>query len=513
MSAGELVAFSEARRGRAVAVSVRADVVIVGSGAAGAVAAKVLTDMGLEVVVVEEGSPIPLEARKADLWGAFRQCWREAGFQVARGRSMLPVLQGRAVGGSTVVYGAIVHRIPEPILETWVREHGIGDALPLDELTRIYDQLDRDLSVAPAPTEVEGRNNQLMAEAARAMGIRSNAIRRNVVACQGSCRCLQGCPTGRKQSLDLTYLPQAMEKGLRIYADCRVERITRAGGRATGVRGRFIDPETGRPGGLLEVSARHVVLAASAIQTPILLRRNGIGGRSGQVGRRLQGHPGAGLLGVFDDPVRIWFGATQGHETTHWWGERMKMETVGMPLDGGAARLPGVGAPLMKRVAEWGHIAQWGAQVRAEAHGTVRPGLLSEASIAYSWSPRDIATLKVGLVRVAEMMFAAGARSIYPGIHGLPEEARSMDEMKRLTSLPDDPRLFHGIMSHMFGTAVMGPDPERSVVDCNGEVHGLQGLSVFDSSIFPTNMGVNPAHTISAISWLLAERLGERLRG
>ncbi|MBU6162352.1 MAG: hypothetical protein KGO50_14645, partial [Myxococcales bacterium] len=60
---------------------------------------------------------------------------------------------------------------------------------------------------------------------------------------------------------------------------------------------------------------------------------------------------------------------------------------------------------------------------------------------------------------------------------------------------------------HMFGTAVMSADPAKSVVNPMGECHDLPGCYVADSSIFPTNMGVNPAHTISAIAWLIAERL------
>ncbi len=85
-----------------------------------------------------------------------------------------------------------------------------------------------------------------------------------------------------------------------------------------------------------------------------------------------------------------------------------------------------------------------------------------------------------------------------------------MDAIRKIHDLPDDPRLFHGIASHIFGTAKMGPDPRSSVVDETGQCHDTPGLYVIDSSIFPTNMGVNPAHTISAIAWYIAEELVDR---
>lgn len=485
-----------------------ADWVIIGSGAAGATAARVLSEAGADVIVVEEGSPLPPNLRPHDSWTAFRRAWRDAGMQVAQGRALLPILQGSAVGGSTVIYGAIVHRIPEVIHNTWATAWGLGEALPLPELTRIYDQLDRELSVAPGPRDILGQNNLLMHEAMEACGGGGHVIERNVVGCEGVSRCLQGCPRARKQSMDVTFLPAAVARGARIYANTQARTLLREADRAVGVVGQIKDPETGKRGATVSLHARRgVLVAASAIQTPIFLRQNGIGRASGLVGERLQAHPGTSVLGVFDEPVKMWFGATQGYETTRWWNERLKYETVGAPLDVMASRLPGFGAKFVERVADWGHITQWGVQIRAHAHGRVRPGWLTDAAIRYSLTKQDANLLKQGVMRLAELQFAAGARAILPNVLGLPDEVTSMDQMKPLMDLPDDPRLFHGIASHLFGTAVMGSDPRRSVVGLDGQCHDVRGLYVLDSSLYPTNMGVNPAHTICAVSWLLSERL------
>ncbi len=485
-----------------------ADVVIIGTGAAGATAARVLTEAGLDVVMFEEGAHVRQEQLRSDMWSSFKHVWRDLGFQVASGRAFTPVLQGRCVGGTTTINGAIIHRMPEKIWARWRDEFGLGGALPYPELERIWDVLDRELFVGPAPESVLGKNNSLMRTATERLGIAGNLIRRNVSGCEGSAHCNQGCPTGRRQSMNVSYVPRSVAAGARVYATCTATSLLTRGGRATGVIGRFRDPLSGESGPELRVEARRAVfLAASAIQTPLFLAHNRVGRGSGVLGKRLQAHPGTAVVGVFDAPVEMYRGATQGYESVHYWDERMKFETVAMPPELAMARLPGLGPELMRELAQYAHLAVWGVQVRAEAHGSVRAGLFGGTHIEYDMTDADIRVLKLGVRRLTEMMFAAGARQVLPGVHGLPHAISSVDELSPLFDAPDDPRLFHTIAAHLFGTALMGGSAFSSVVGPRFETHDLPGLFVIDSSVFPTNMGVNPQHSICALAWLAAERL------
>ena len=490
-----------------------ADVVIVGSGAAGATCARVLAEAGISVILVEEGPFVRTSEMRADVYSTMKRMWRDMGSQLARGRAFIPLLQGRCVGGSTVINSAIVHRLPERIHAMWAREYGLGEALPYDRLSRIWDQIEKDLFIAPTDSRIQGENNRLLEVGANALGYESHPTRRNVHQCRGSARCAQGCPNGAKQSMNLSYVPRALRHGARIYATAKVERVLVEGGRATGIEARFVEPSTRQRGPSLVVRARHaVILAASALQTPLILMKSGVGRQSKLVGKRLQIHPATAVVGIFDRPTKLWFGATQGFESSQFLEEDMKIETVALPPELAAVRLPALGPELVEQLASYGHLVQWGVEVRSKAHGTVKPGLFGFGP-RYAWDATDddVRVAKRGIVAICEMMFAAGARTVLPGVFGIPDAVSSMDEVRKIDALSDDPSRFHFISAHHFGTAVMGLDPSTSVVGPHGESHELPGLYVADGSIFPTTIGVNPQHSICGLAWLIAERLAETI--
>jgi len=477
-----------------------ADFVVVGSGAAGATAALVLAEAGREVVVLEEGPEVRDEDRGLGPSEAFLRLFRDQGTQVAMGRSVIPILQGRCLGGTTVVNGAIVWRLPEDAYDRAFGAIGAARAVPLAEIHARMDRIERDLSVAPAPDELLGGNGALMKRAIERLGWKGHAIRRNVVGCRGSGRCLEACPTRRKRSMEQTYLPRAARLGADVRAGHEVRTIDTSAGRAVSVSGVRHD------GAPFRVAARRgVVLAASAVQSPCILRRSGLGPRA-HVGAHFRLHPGTAVAGVYDEPVRIWEGATQSFEVDEFRPRGFKIEVVGLPVELAGVRLPGVGEGFQRSVAEFPHMAVWGVQVRAEAEGTVAPQG-GRARIAYTPTRGDMETFREGVKRLAEMHFAAGARRVFPGVHGGPEVLSSPDELPKLDDLPLDPRDWSLISSHLFSSCRMSADERTGVAGFDGAVHGVRGLWVLDASALPNNLGVNPQHTIMALAMLLSERI------
>ncbi len=480
-------------------LTAEADVVVVGSGPAGAAVARACALAGADVLVLEEGHEAA--GFPASGFQAMAALYRDLGTSVAFGPLVIPFLQGRAVGGTSVVNGAICWNLPRDVHEAWVRsEPRLADALPFEALARAEALIEARLGVAPTAPSVAGPKNELLAKGAASLGLEHRPIRRNVAGCAGSGRCLQGCPNGAKLSMDRTFLPDAVARGARIVSGVTVRRVLLDRGRAVGVTGRSA------AGAEVRVRARRaVVLAASAIQTPVLLRESGL--TRGPVGDGLMAHPGVSVTGLFDAPVNNHLGATQGHEVTGLRHEGIKVEALGFDLSILASRVPGAGATFARNLARLSHYAVWGAALRAQARGTVR-SLGGRPVVRYALTADDVRKARRATRVLVDLFLAAGAREVYPGLPGVPSALRDPAAAAAVESSgPLDARAYAMSMTHLFGTARMGADPRTSVVGLDFQHHDARRLYVADSSVFPSNTGVNPQIPIMAVAHLCAEQL------
>ncbi|HMY19238.1 MAG TPA: GMC family oxidoreductase [Polyangium sp.] len=479
-------------------LEVQADIVIVGSGPAGSAAAREASKHGAKVVVVEEGRFITPNEFPESSFASMALAYRDMGASVVLGKAPIPFIQGRMIGGSSPINGAICWRMPKDVHEEWLRaDPGLAEALPFEEIEMLTDEFETRLNVRPTDPRIAGRKNQLMALGAEALGLEHRPIRRNVVDCEGLGRCMQGCPKGRKLSVDATLLADAEKQGAMVISSVEITEIEKHRGRVTGVRGKSASGK-----GVRIRAHRAVILAASAVQTPALLIKNGI--TQGPVGQGFSCHPGVSMAGRFPEPVRMWEGATQGHEVIGLRHEGLKFEALGFGLAILAGRLGGVGREFAKEVADMAHQVDWGAAVRAEARGRVHV-VGGKARVTYTPTARDVALFRRGLRVMGEMMLAAGADYVSPGVRDFKPRTSSVDDLVRLEKEgPTNPAAFTAAITHMFGTCKMGSAPETSVVRPDFRHVALDGLYVADSSVFPSNIGVNPQIPIMAVATLAA---------
>lgn len=325
--------------------------------------------------------------------------------------------------------------------------------------------------------------------------------------------CTPGCAQGAKASTDITYWPEAIRAGVELRTNCRVREITVGpDGMATGAI--YYD----KGGSEVFQAAEVVIMACNGVGTPRLLLNSksrlfpdGLANSSGLVGKNLMLHPWAAIHGYVEEqldghrgpPLSLWSqefyetdrsrGFVRGytlqfHRTTPIITEAITNMALGR-LPWGERHHDAFRSHHGKRVAvgvcsedlpeEHNRVTL--DQKLKDAHGIPSP------KVDYAISQNTRRMLDHGIARATEILKAAGANDI-----------RSQA-----------PVLYSGW--HLLGTARMGTNPQRSVVNEWGRSHDVKNLFIVDGSIFVTSGGVNPTATIQALALFIAEQIKQRL--
>jgi choline dehydrogenase-like flavoprotein len=481
------------------------DVVIVGSGAGGAVAAATLAEAGLDVVVLEAGAHYNRDNYPSDPLDAIAGIYRDAGLTIAEGRPPIPVPVAKVVGGTTVINSGTCFRAPDPVLQDWRRRFGIEWAQELDS---DYAEAEEFLRVTPLDPETMGRNGQLAMEGAAAIGASGGPISRNAGNCVQCSSCPFGCEIDAKRGMHVSYLPRAVAAGARVRAGVDVRRIATEGGRAVGVRCTAADASKGNGARrAYTVRARRaVIVAGGALGTPELLLRSGLGGS--QVGRNFHMHPACWVGARYEEEVRGWDGVMQSYYVDEWEPRGILLEATFTPLAFGGAWLLGSGREHQRAMLDFGHVGSIGVHLSDRSSGRV--ALTGDGSLraTYKLTEADAGILAFGIARAAEIHFAAGATEVYPNIGRVGAlKPRQLAEFEATRFKASELRLE---AFHPMGTARIAADPSEGVCASDGSVNGADALYVADTSLFPTSVGVNPMMTAIAFSKRVAAGVAGR---
>jgi len=498
------------------------DVAIVGTGAGGAISADILARAGLRVVIVEEGAYRTPEEFTLREVPTFARLYADGGVRPTKDGA-IAVVQGRTVGGSTTVNWTSSFRTPEPTLRYWRESLGIT-GVDAEAMAPWFEHMEQRLHIAPWDTH--NRNNELLARGAEKLGWRHGVIKRNVDGCANLGYCGLGCPIGAKQSMDVTAIPDALDHGAALVTRVRAERLTLSGDRVTAIEGLAVDERGVRPTGRrVWLRAPWVVVAAAAINSPALLMRSRVPDPDQRLGRRtfLQTHNYS--LAFMPDRVDPFSGVQQSvymdqmtwrDEVTGRAGFNMEAagaqpvvsmnfwKGIGTEMADFARRLPYLHT-LVSQIRDGFHPDSPGGEVHLREDGSA---VLDYPINDYIWDG-----VRSSYLAMAECQFAAGAESVHPACSEAQayrswSEARAGIGALRLRA----PNVFLN-STHPLGGCVMGVDPRTSVVDTFGRHHYVANLAVFDGSIFPTSLGVNPCLSIYALAARNATALAERITG
>lgn len=492
-------------------LSLSCDVCVVGSGAGGAPMAKELAEAGLNVILVEEGAYHEIEEfRDTNFLNGLHRLYRNAGATMIIGKPGVLFSEGRCVGGSTTINGGMCWRTPNKILKRWQWENGLIDVTP-DRMEFYFDRVEKMIHTSPILPEAQSRHSDLLKAGADRLGYRVQANLRSNHGCVGTNMCSTGCPTGGKQPTLVNYIPAFLAAGGQLYTQCRVKKVLHRGGRATGISGVILDPNTRKKKASIKINSKMTVVCGGAVQTPALLLRSHLSGRSKLLGKNLFVHPNTKVVGVFDDPVYGWKGVSQAYQVTEFMDEGILFGVNFVPPAIMPMVLPYYGEVFHRRLKEvFNHCVVGAALIEDTSRGRVYSTPFDEPFCTYDMNARDFETAKRATALLTEIYFAAGAKRVYLPFHQLPQ-VNTVDDIKRIYEYPLRTQDLELMTVHVMGTCQMGTDHTNSVVDSFGEVHGTKGLFVADASIFPTSIGVNPQESIMAFSTRTAFYIIENL--
>jgi choline dehydrogenase-like flavoprotein len=483
-------------------LAVECDVVVIGTGAGGAVIAKELAEAGVAVVMLEEGGFFERKDFTGRPFEAQQKMYRQGGATFSVGNVPIPIPVGQTVGGSTTINSGTCYRVPGRVLQHWRDDCGLTE-LSEELLEPHFERVERILGVAEAKASLLGGNGRVIARGAEKLGWKHKPLRRNAPDCDGQGICCLGCPTDAKRSTNVSYEPLALKAGAELFHGVRASRIIVDGGRATGV---VALTGTGRT---VTVRARAVVVSCGTLMTPLLLEKNGLGGASGELGGNLSIHPACGALAEFDETIAGWDGIPQGYSIEEFHDEGLLFEGAFMPLEYTVSLSSHLGPRLVELTEGYAHVSSFGFMVEDTSRGRVRR-LGNRPIVTYMLNDHDTARIKRGIDLLAQVYFAAGARTVLPPVHGFPE-LRTQADLERFRNTTVRASDLDLSAYHPLGTCRMGKDPARSVVGSDHQVHDCAGLYVVDGSAVPSSLGVNPQVTIMTLATRAAGILADRL--
>jgi choline dehydrogenase-like flavoprotein len=476
---------------------ITADVAIVGSGAAGSVLAYRLAEAGREVVLLEGGKHVDPRDFTEDERIQFSNLFADGGLQMSTD-TRFQVLQGKCVGGSTVINNAVCYDIPDRTLQRWNDPDGLDAGIEPERFAKSFKRLRKWL---PVYSQEGGKHLEAggdkMAEGIKALGLdgEGGVVDANIKDCLGSGYCNIGCAYGKKLSALDNILPRAQRDfpgAVRIFSECLAESIRTRDNRATEVQCTLSD------GRRLRVLAKTIVVAGGALASSLVLQRSKIGGD--KVGTGMSFNVGAPLTADFEEQLNSFDGLqiTHGYRPT---GEdQLILESWFNPVGTQALLMPGWFSDHFHNMRRYAHLSCIGVVVGSQANATIKPGFRGKGmKLDYEPAESDLRLLIKGTKLAARIHFASGALRVMPMTFRSASYS-SLEEVDELDDIVRDNTDIGLHTSHPQGGNAVSQNPAKGVVDERFRVHGMENLYVCDASVFPSSVTVNPQLTVMAIA-------------
>jgi choline dehydrogenase-like flavoprotein len=475
---------------------VETDWLIIGSGAGGSTAFHNLTLKGKSVLMIEEGQDL------RTISGAFNESitdrtmtyYRNGGITPVIGKNIFPFSEGRLLGGTTELNGALFWRTPTQIISDWQKFYNLEN-LNLENMDRAFNYLEELLNVQDVNLDLNyNLPSQKLFEGATRLGWKTVPARRLAPRCIRLNECGSGCPNHSKNSMSQSLIPIGERNGGQVRSNTKAIKIHCSKGSVN-----FVIAST--PTGFFKIYCKNLVLSGGPLQSPLLLRNSSLISRQNvQIGFHLN----TKILVKFPTKVDAEKATIFSHQIQEFLPEgilimasNFKPEYVGIFLANKEETL------IHDVIKNFSNYAIYTIQIRPKSYGKL---FFTKKNIypIFNLKSVDECLLKRGLTLACEALLTSGAVEVH-----LPIPNSKIENLDKINSTIDqiDSRKIEISSVHAMSSIPMRATPKDGQLDSNAKLNGTDNLFVIDASMLPSTIGESPQGTIMAVAHLITSKL------
>ena len=461
-------------------------VIVVGSGPGGSVTSKVISDKGIDVLLVEMGNSFKINDPPPFSSDEMSNKYKNGGLTLAFGNTNINYVEGKCLGGGSEVNSGLYHRVPEQILKNWELKNNLF--INRNDLQRSYEENEKELSVSYSPGLISKSSKKLIEGC--------NSLDWKCVEVPRWFKYSGNTGLGIKQSMTETLIPKIKKNGGKILDNTKVFKISK--------KGRLNVIHLIHNGEFKEFECEYLFVCGGSINSPFLLRKSGF---KGGIGKGLKLHPSFKLTALFKDEVysedfdvsvhqvkefspKISMGSSVSNK--HW---------LGLSLNDSNS---------LKYLNEWKKMSSYYTMISPQGSGRVwNIPYLKDPLVTYKLTNNDYYYLNKGVNLLSKLLFESGAVKIFPAGKGL-DVISSYEEVYKINIIPQN--LLKLMTIHLFSSVQISGNKKLSPLNEEGHLWEDDTIYVNDGSILPDSPTVNPQGIIMALSRLNAENFLKKMK-